>query len=71
MTLEKGSHNVLPFSNTYRTVLPSVYLNRLVHHNWEVYIRDSLRNDYNMDESVVDCFESYLSFTKPLIDTQK
>ena len=43
MTLEKGSHNVLPFSNTYRTVLPSVYLNRLVHHNWEVYVRDSLK----------------------------
>ena len=68
MTLEKGSHNLLPFSNTYRTVLPSVYLNRLVHHNWEVYIRDSLRNDYNMDESVVDRLESYLRFTKSSID---
>ena len=46
MTPEKGSHNVIPFNNTYRTVLPCVYLNRLVHHNWEVYIRDSLRNDH-------------------------
>ena len=44
LTLGKGSHNLIPFNNTYRTVLSRLYLNRLVLYNWEVYVRDSLAN---------------------------
>ena len=68
MTLEKGSHNLLPFGNTYRTVLPRLYLNRLVHLNWEVYVRDSLMNDYNTCKSITDHLESYLRITKSTSD---
>ena len=68
LTLEKGSHNLIPFNTTYRTVLPRLYLNRLVHYNWEVYVKDSLANDHNICKNVTECFESYLRITKPTLD---
>ena len=68
MTMEKGSHNILPFNNTTRIVLPHVYLNRVAYSNWEVYVRDSLRNDCNVNEGTVEYFESLLESARAVAD---
>ena len=71
MTLEKGSHNLIPFNNTYRTVLPRLYLNRLVHYNWEVYVRDSLANDYNICKNQIIELTHYLNVTYGHVRTNR
>ena len=56
LTMEKGSHNLIPFSHT-RMVIPQIYLSHVFNENWYTYVNDSLANTKGMSTNIIEKFK--------------
>ena len=67
LTMEKGSHNLIPFSHT-RMVIPQIYLNHVYNENWYTYVNDSLANIMGISTSTIQQFRKIFAVVKGNIE---
>ena len=67
LTMEKGSHNLIPFSHT-RMVIPQLYLSRVYNENWYTYVNDSLANTMGISTSTIQQFRKIFAEVKENIE---
>ena len=63
LMVEHGSHNLLPFSSTNCKTYPEIFLKKIEHENWKVYIQDSPGNNHNISKETLTMFQQLLEFT--------
>ena len=49
-------------------IYPDIFLNRVEHENWKVYIQDSLANNSDIKEETLTTFKQLLEFTTAKIE---
>ena len=65
--MEKGSHNLIPFSHT-RMVIPQIYLSHVFNENWYTYVNDSLANTMGISTSTIQQFRKIFAVVKENIE---
>ena len=65
--MEKGSHNLIPFSHT-RIVIPHIYLSHVYNENWYTYVNDSLANRMGISTSTIQQFRKIFVVVKGNIE---
>ena len=67
LTMEKGSHNLIPFSHT-KMVIPQIYLSHVYNENWYTYVNDSLANTMGISTSTILQFRKIFAVVKRSIE---
>ena len=65
--MEKGSHNLIPFSHT-RMVIRQLYLSQVYNENWYTYVNDSLVNTTGISTSTIQQFRKIFAKVKENIE---
>ena len=65
--MEKGIHNLIPFSHT-RMVIPQIYFSQILNENWYTYVNDSLANTMGISTSTIQQFRKIFAVVKENIE---